>query len=139
MDTLSRERRSWNMSRIRSRDTKPEAAVRSLLHRMGFRFRVNSGNALPGKPDVVLPAHKTVVFVHGCFWHRHEGCQFAYKPKSRVEFWTEKFAGNVVRDARVVRKLRRQGWRVLTVWECEIRSSEKLRRRLARMLGRRER
>lgn len=119
-DILSPERRSWNMSRIRGSDTHPERTVRSLLHRAGYRFRLK-GRKLPGRPDVVLPKHRTVVFVHGCFWHRHQGCRFAYTPKSNVESWQAKFAANLARDQRVSTLLRRDGWRVFTVWECELR------------------
>ena len=118
MDRLSPEHRSWNMSRIRGRDTQPELAVRSALHRAGYRFRLHRKD-LPGRPDIVLPKHRTVVFVHGCFWHRHKGCRFAYTPKSRVAFWQKKFDDNVERDRRNVRALRALGWRVVTVWECQ--------------------
>lgn len=117
-DHLSSERRSWNMSRVRSRDTVPEMLVRSALHRTGYRFRLHR-DSLPGKPDIVLPKHRTVVFVHGCFWHRHKGCRYAYKPKSRVAFWKAKFESNVKRDHRNMRELSRLGWKVVTVWECE--------------------
>src|SRR5579862_5549375 len=110
MDSLSKERRSWNMSRIRSRDTKPERAVRSMLHRLGFRFRLASGRRIFGRPDIVLPKYRTVVFVHGCFWHRHRGCPFAYTPRSRLEFWMRKFDANIARDSTVTRQLRREGW-----------------------------
>lgn len=118
VDVLTRERRSWNMSRIRGRDTAPEKLVRSVLHRSGYRFRLHS-KKLPGRPDIVLPKHRTVVFVHGCFWHRHRGCRFAYTPKSRIAFWMAKFEGNVERDRRNARELRRLGWKFVTVWECE--------------------
>ena len=136
MDTLSKERRSWNMSRIRCKDTKPEKVVRSLLHRMGFRFRLHRQD-LPGSPDIVLPKHRTVVFVHGCFWHRHPGCKYAYTPKSRTGFWDRKFTENVARDRRVRRKLRRQGWQVLVVWECQVNDTEVLCSRLRAALDRR--
>jgi DNA mismatch endonuclease (patch repair protein) len=106
------------MSRIRSRDTAPELQVRSALHRAGYRFRLHRKD-LPGRPDIVLPKHHTVVFVHGCFWHRHKGCVFAYAPKSRIAFWDEKFRSNVERDFRNTRALRALGWRVITVWECQ--------------------
>jgi DNA mismatch endonuclease, patch repair protein len=118
-DRISEDRRSWNMSRIRSRDTKPELILRSALHRAGFRFRLRSD--LPGKPDLVLPRYRTAVFVHGCFWHRHKRCQFAYMPKSRVTFWQDKFDANVSRDQRAQDTLRRLGWTVIIVWECELR------------------
>ena len=128
-DRLSRERRSWNMSRIRGRDTAPEKQVRSALHRAGYRFRLHS-KQLPGRPDVVLPKYCTVVFVHGCFWHRHKGCRYAYTPKSRVAFWKAKFDSNVERDRRNVRELRRLGWKVVKVWECETDRPDRWLRRL---------
>ena len=131
-DRLTRARRSWNMSRIRSRDTEPEKQVRSALHRAGYRFRLHS-KKLPGRPDVVLPKYRTVVFVHGCFWHRHKGCRCAYTPKSRVAFWNAKFESNVERDRRNARELRRLGWKVVTVWECEADSPERWLRRLPRV------
>lgn len=121
-DTLTPEERSERMSRIRSKDTKPELALRSALHRMGFRFRVNA-RQLPGKPDIVLPKYGTVVFVHGCFWHRHEGCKVANTPKSNTEFWEEKFTRNVERDRVSKEKLEASGWRVIIVWECELKNS----------------
>lgn len=124
VDSLSRKHRSWNMSRIRSRDTGPELLVRSALHRAGYRFRLHSKD-LPGRPDIVLPKYHTVVFVHGCFWHRHKGCRFAYTPKSRVAFWNNKFRGNIERDRRTSTALRKLGWRVVTVWECQATSPER--------------
>ena len=132
-DSLTPERRSWNMSRIRGRDTKPEVLVRSTLHRMGFRFTVNGplNCKLPGRPDIVLPKHSAVVFVHGCFWHRHARCKYAYTPKTRVSFWEEKFFGNVERDRKNGRALARLGWKVVTVWECELAKSSTFERRLA--------
>lgn len=117
------------MSRIRGRDTAPEKQVRSALHRAGYRFRLHRRD-LPGRPDVLLPKYRTVVFVHGCFWHRHKGCRHAYAPKSRVAFWQEKFRGNIERDRRNVRELRRLGWKVVTVWECEAEWPERWLRRL---------
>jgi len=118
MDILSKEKRSWNMSRIKSRDTKPELIVRSLLHRLGYRFRLHSSK-LPGRPDIVLKKYGTVIFVHGCFWHRHEGCPKAYSPKSRVTFWQGKFEENVKRDRRKITELKNLGWKVMTIWECQ--------------------
>lgn len=123
-DHLSRERRSWNMSRIRSKNTKPEVIVRSLLHRMGYRFRICVKD-LPGKPDIVLPKYKTVIFVHGCFWHRHEGCKRCTTPSSNKKYWLEKFQKNKARDLRVVNELEEKGWRVIVIWECEIKGSAK--------------
>lgn len=133
MDRLTRERRSWNMSRIRGRDTRPERAVRSLLHGLGFRFRLHP-RRMPGRPDVVLPKYRSVVLVHGCFWHRHSRCPFAYTPKSRTEFWVQKFAENVARDRRTLTALRKAGWKVIVVWECELRKPEVLSRRLDRTI-----
>ena len=129
MDTLSKANRSWNMSRIRSANTKPELVVRSLLHCLGYRFRLHRKD-LPGKPDIVLPKYHTVIFVHGCFWHRHNSCKYAYTPKSRRRFWTEKFGHNVARDRRAQRNLRRLGWKVMLVWECETVNQDRLRMRL---------
>lgn len=134
MDRIDKARRSWNMSRIRSSDTVPERLVRSYLHRLGARFRTNTGRTLPGKPDVVLPAHRTAIFVHGCFWHRHPGCLYAYTPKSRIQFWKDKFERNMLRDTVVRKALQRAGWRVVVVWECETRIAEKLETRLARLV-----
>lgn len=129
VDTLTRERRSWNMSRIRGADTAPEKLVRSALHRAGYRFRLHAKH-LPGRPDIVLVKHRTVVFVHGCFWHRHPNCRFAYSPKSRVTFWTEKFLANIERDRRNDRALRALGWRVVTVWECQAARPDRWLRKL---------
>jgi len=136
-DRLSIEHRSWNMSRIRGKDTKPELLVRSLIHRMGYRFRLHV-DGLPGKPDIVLPRLRTVIFVHGCFWHRHTGCPKAYTPKSRIDFWQKKFESNVARDQATVSAILAMGWRVLTVWECELDDMSKLRRRLRAALRRAE-
>lgn len=133
MDIVSREKRREMMSGIRGKDTSPERMVRSLVHRMGYRFRLH-GKHLPGRPDLVLARHSTVIFVHGCFWHRHEGCRFAYVPKSRVEFWKAKFRANRERDQRVQRELRQLGWRVILVWECELRQPQGVRTRLKRLL-----
>jgi DNA mismatch endonuclease (patch repair protein) len=107
------------MSRIRSANTKPEVAFRKALHRLGFRYRLH-GRKLPGKPDIVLSKHKTVIFVHGCFWHRHSGCKVATFPKSNTSFWIDKFTRNVARDTRVAAELRQIGWRVFVVWECQL-------------------
>lgn len=119
MDSVTPERRSWNMGRIRGRDTKPEVLIRSALHRCGYRFRVHASD-LPGRPDIVLPKHSTAVFVNGCFWHRHRGCRFAYSPKSNQAFWRRKFRENVARDARKEKELKEAGWRVVVIWECQI-------------------
>lgn len=132
MDRISKEHRSWNMSRIKGRDTKPELIVRSMLHRMGYRFRLHV-KTLPGKPDIVLPKYKTVIFVHGCFWHRHPRCRFAYNPKSRLAFWTRKFQANKSRDKDVLRRLRKDGWRVVIVWECQLTRPDHLGRELSQI------
>ena len=110
------------MSRIRSRNTNPEKQLRSLLHRAGYRFRINV-KKLPGSPDIVLPKYRTVIFVHGCFWHRHAGCKYAYTPKSSMEFWDNKFQGTVERDLKKTKTLETSGWRVLVVWECALESN----------------
>lgn len=132
-DTVTVERRSEIMRRIRGRDTQPELKVRRGLHRMGFRYRLHRKD-LPGKPDIVLTRHRAVVFVHGCFWHRHDGCRMATTPASNVEFWKRKFAANVERDQRNRQALVAAGWRVLIVWECETRHIEPLLARLAARL-----
>lgn len=132
MDRLSKERRSWNMSRIRGKDTTPELIVRSLLHKMGHRFRLHRQD-MPGKPDIVLPKYRTVIFVHGCFWHRHRGCKYAYTPKSRVDFWLAKLDGNVSRDKYHQNLLQNMGWRVQVVWECETRDIDGLTHRLSNL------
>ena len=124
VDKLTKEKRSWNMSRIKGKDTKPEIIVRSVLHKNGFRFRLNRKD-LPGKPDIVLPKYKSVILVHGCFWHRHPRCKFAYNPKSRVKFWQNKFSENVERDRFVRKELRKMGWKVIVVWECELKNEKK--------------
>jgi DNA mismatch endonuclease, patch repair protein len=133
MDSLSPERRSWNMSRIRGQDTRPELLVRSLLHRLGYRFRLNRKD-VPGKPDLVLPKYKTAIYIHGCFWHRHAGCRLAYTPKSNLDFWSKKFARNVERDAEVAAKLKSAGWNQITIWECELADLPEVEGRLRRLL-----
>lgn len=118
-DRISPTHRSWNMSRIRGKDTKPEMMLRSLMHREGFRFRLHDKN-LPGKPDLVLPKHKTAIFVNGCYWHRHEGCPKATTPKTNAEIWEKKFKETITRDARKAAELTQRGWRVITIWECDL-------------------
>ncbi len=120
-DILTPEKRSWNMSRIKGKNTKPEVLLRSLLHQAGFRFRIHADN-LPGKPDIVLPRYNTAIFVNGCFWHRHKNCKYAYSPKSRQAFWQEKFARTVQRDQEKTEKLIKDGWQVCSVWECELKN-----------------
>lgn len=118
-DKLTPERRSWNMSRIKGKDTKIEVEVRKYLFSKGYRFRKND-KRYPGKPDIVLPKYHVAIFVHGCFWHRHEGCKDATTPKTRTEFWLEKFDKNVKNDQLKQEKLRELGWKVIVIWECEI-------------------
>ncbi len=133
-DVHSKAQRSFNMSQIRSSNTKPEVLVRSIVHRLGYRFRLHVAD-LPGKPDIVLPSHGKIIFVHGCFWHRH-ACRYGKViPKTNAEFWEAKRTGNVVRDRRVRRQLNRDGWDVLVVWECWTRQlDEKLLPRLIAFL-----
>jgi len=138
-DLLTRERRSWNMSRIRGKHTAPEMAVRSVLHKAGFRFRLHR-KGFPGKPDIVLPKYKTVVFVHGCFWHRHQGCRNCTTPSNRRDWWLEKLNGNAARDKINRRALQKLGWRVVVVWECQTEKKsglQKLTHRLERVIRRR--
>ena len=117
--------RSKNMSAIKSKNTKPEVEVRKLLHAMGFRFRLHKKD-LPGSPDIVLAKYKSVIFVHGCFWHRHQRCKFASNPKTRVDFWNKKFNDNIERDIKNQDELKSLGWKSKIIWECEIRNKEKL-------------
>lgn len=122
-DTIDPERRSRNMAKIKGRDTKPELRLRSALHRMGLRFRVCRRD-LPGKPDVVFPRQRLAVQVRGCFWHQHEGCPAGRLPRSNLDYWGPKLEGNVRRDAEKDEALRALGWRVLVVWECDLRTDE---------------
>ncbi len=134
-DHLSKERRSWNMSRIKGQNTTPELKLRSCLHRLGFRFRIHD-TKLPGKPDIVMAKYRTVVFVHGCFWHRHDGCKHTSTPKSNQSFWLEKFRRTLDRDQQNFKALNNMGWQVLIVWECEINSDvSQAAQRIARHLG----
>lgn len=134
MDIWTKEKRSHVMSRILSRDTILERKVRKMLTSMGYRYRLNFKD-LPGKPDIVLRKHNAVIFVHGCFWHLHSGCRDGTIPKSRTDYWHEKLYKNKLRDARNVRDLRKKGWKVLRLWECEIeRKPEKVFRKLMKFL-----
>ncbi len=133
MDPPPTTQRSALMGRIRGRDTKPEMAVRRLLHGLGYRYRLHAPD-LPGRPDVVFRGRRKVIFIHGCFWHQHEGCRDATAPKTRVAFWQAKFKGNKERDRASVRALARLGWKVLVVWECETRKLDTLSNRLTAFL-----
>lgn len=132
VDFLSPAGRSVRMSRIRDKDTRPGLALRSALHRLGLRYRLHD-RSLPGKPDLVFRRRKVVVFVHGCFWHRHQGCTVATIPKSNADFWREKFARNVRRDGSNRRALETMGWRVLVAWECQLSSRVKLEKEALRL------
>jgi DNA mismatch endonuclease (patch repair protein) len=134
MDRLEPERRSWLMSRVASKNTSPEIRVRKAAHALGLRFRLHPSN-LPGKPDIAFRKHKTVILVHGCFWHRHRLCKKATFPKSKVAYWQRKFDSNVRRDKKVARDLRRHGWRVATIWECETKDPALLVRKLTSVFG----
>ncbi|MDR3554569.1 MAG: very short patch repair endonuclease [Syntrophobacteraceae bacterium] len=129
MDTLTPAQRSEIMCRVRGKDTKPEMVVRSLVHHMGYRYRLHKGD-LPGRPDLAFPKSRKVIFVHGCYWHRHDGCPNARIPKSRVEFWTSKLEGNKDRDRANESQLAKLGWRYLVIWECELRDKHVLHDRI---------
>lgn len=132
-DLFDSEKRSWIMSRVRNRNTRPELIVRSLLHRLGYRFRLHRKN-LPGHPDIVLPKHRKVIFVHGCFWHGHEDCPRGKRPTSNIDFWRKKIARNRERDHESLKKLEGVGWKSLVIWQCETRDGDKLGDKLLRFL-----
>lgn len=133
-DVHTKEQRSFNMSRIRNKNTRPEIFVRSIVHRMGYRYALHRKD-LPGHPDMVLTKHHKIIFVHGCFWHMHK-CRYGkVKPATNVNFWKTKREGNVVRDKRNLLKLRKNGWKVLVVWECQTRNSEHLFDKLSKFLN----
>ena len=121
MDVHDKATRSYNMSRIKGKDTKPEILVRKYLFSKGFRYRINV-KTLPGKPDIVLKKYKTAIFINGCFWHGHEGCKYFVWPKTREEFWKEKIYANIERDKRNIQKLKDAGWNVIVIWECELKN-----------------
>jgi DNA mismatch endonuclease, patch repair protein len=129
MDKITKVQRSQVMRQVKSKDTSPEIQVRRQLHRLGYRFRLHRDD-LPGKPDLVLPKWRAVIFVHGCFWHQHEGCRRAARPTSRVAFWTRKLDRNLARDRENIEALEVQGWRVLVLWECELRDDARLERKI---------
>jgi DNA mismatch endonuclease (patch repair protein) len=132
-DKFPPEQRSKIMSRVKQRDTAPEITVRRLLHRMGYRFRLQRKD-LPGNPDIVLPRHRKIIFIHGCFWHGHEGCRRAARPASNTEFWNRKIDKNMARDTRVISELKKLGWQVLTVWQCQTKDSIALQAYLTQFL-----
>lgn len=133
-DVFSKEKRSWIMSRVNGRDTKPELLVRSLIHRMGYRFRIHRRD-LPGNPDIVLPKYEKVIFVHGCFWHGHKGCARSKRPTTNKIYWDNRLDNNIARDKRSLRAIRRLKWKVLVIWECEIKKPELLLIKLERFLN----
>ncbi|MGE3347824.1 MAG: very short patch repair endonuclease [Ramlibacter sp.] len=133
MDTLTSAERSARMALVRAKDTKPELRLRRLVHGMGYRYRLHRRD-LPGTPDMVFAGRGKVIFVHGCFWHRHERCALARLPKSRSDFWLPKLTANAERDVRHTRALRRLGWSVLTIWECQLGDTAKLAKRIRRFL-----
>lgn len=132
-DILNPAERSYRMSLIRCRDTKPELFIRRLIYSLGYRYRLYATD-LPGRPDVVFRSRRKVIFVHGCFWHRHPRCPLARLPKSNLDFWVPKLAQNRQRDFRNIRKLRRAGWKVAIIWECEVRDTERLRKKIRKFL-----
>ncbi len=139
-DVFTPEKRSYVMSRIRGGNTKPELVLRSMLHRLGYRFTVNGpkNKTLPGRPDLVLPKHRTVIFVHGCFWHGHQGCGDFRIPSTRTDWWTDKIDGNRARDLRAENALRSMGWHVVTIWACALKNAKArlwLGPRLGKLLG----
>lgn len=133
-DVHTPEQRTRNMKAIRGRDTKPEMRVRSLAHRLGYRFRLHR-KGLPGRPDLVFPGLKKVIFVHGCFWHQHPGCRYATRPRTREAFWAGKLDGNRARDLKQIAELERLGWEVLVIWECQTKDEDALRDQIRRFLG----
>jgi DNA mismatch endonuclease (patch repair protein) len=133
VDSLTPEERSEIMARVRSKNSRPEVFVRRLVYALGYRYRLHQRD-LPGSPDLVFRPRQKVIFVHGCFWHRHTKCALARMPKSRVDFWSEKLEGNRRRDERNKRALAREGWRVLTIWECQIRNASRLEAKIRRFL-----
>lgn len=133
-DVFTQDKRKWIMSRVQKMHTKPEKIVRSFLHKLGYRFRLQR-KTLPGNPDIVLPRYKTVIFVNGCFWHGHENCRKGRRPDTNKNFWNEKIDKNIQRDQKNYQKLRSEGWRVLVIWECETKSGETLLEKLRQYLN----
>lgn len=133
MDIFDKSKRSWIMSHVKGKDTKPEILVRSIVHRLGFRFRKHKSD-LPGKPDIVLAKHRKVIFIHGCFWHGHKKCSRSSRPQSNKSFWVEKLDKNIARDKRTKRELELQGWKVFIVWTCETKNTFKIQNKIAKFL-----
>lgn len=122
-DVHNKKTRSYNMSQIRSKDTKPELLVRKFLFANGFRYRLHD-KKLPGKPDIVLPKFRTVIFIHGCFWHGHTNCKYFVVPKTRTQWWTDKINGNKANDIKAIKTLKKEGWKVITIWECRLKGQK---------------
>lgn len=134
VDHVDRDKRSRIMAAVRSKHTQPEMYVSRLVHSLGYRYRLHVAD-LPGKPDLVFPSRRKAIFVHGCFWHRHSRCRYASSPKTHIGFWEEKFHANVARDRSVRRELKKQGWEILIVWQCELKQREKLAERIDEFLA----
>jgi len=132
-DVHDKVTRSYNMSRIRSKNTKPEMLVRKFLHAQGFRYKLHD-KELPGKPDIVLPKYKTVIFIHGCFWHGHKGCKYFVTPKTRTEWWLNKINSNIANDVKAVRAIRKEGWKIIHLWECDLKAN-KIKKTLPKLPG----
>jgi DNA mismatch endonuclease (patch repair protein) len=133
-DVHDKKTRSYNMSMIRSKNTRPEMLVRKFLHAQGFRYRLHD-KKLPGKPDIILPKYKTVIFIHGCFWHGHKGCKFFVVPKTRTQWWLDKIGVNTTNDMKAAKALRKDGWRIINLWECNLKP-KKFKRTYSRLLKR---
>ncbi len=133
-DTLSKAERSERMSLVKNKDTKPEMAVRRMIYKLGYRYRLH-GATLPGKPDLVFKSRKKVIFIHGCFWHRHENCKLARLPKSKLDFWLPKLEGNRERDKRNQKKLTEMGWEYLVIWECGVKEKDNLENQIINFLS----
>lgn len=131
-DVHSKETRSYNMSQIKGKNTKPEMLVRKFLHARGFRYKLHD-KTLPGKPDIVLRKHKTVIFIHGCFWHGHKDCKYFVVPKTRTDWWLQKINGNITNDEKAIDALKKDGWKIITIWECDLKH-EKLKNTLHTLL-----
>ena len=134
MDVFKKEKRSWIMSRVKCGDTVPERLVRSMIHRMGYRFRLHAKD-LPGNPDIVLPRHRNIIFVHGCFWHGHHNCPRSKKPTTNIAFWKKKIDTNVARDKKNFRAIGKLGWNVLVIWQCELSNKSRLAAKVESFLG----
>jgi len=122
-DVHTKEIRSYNMSRIKGKNTKPEMLVRKFLFANGYRYKLND-KTLPGKPDIVLPKYKTVIFVHGCFWHGHKNCKYFVVPKTRTDWWLHKINGNIANDKKTSKSLKKEGWKIITIWECNLKPAK---------------